>query len=150
LFELATVSLVEPLTELTASFALIVDVPGPTAVANPPGFVMVATNGLEDAQVAVVVKSCVVPSVSVPIAVNCCFPPTLMVGFDGVTVTVFITGAVTVSTAVLLVIAPRLAVIFVLPCIKVLATPLELMVATPVCDDNHVTCVVMFAVELSE
>jgi hypothetical protein len=49
--------------------AVIADVPTPTAVAKPAAL-MVATLGVAEFQVAVTVKFCVVPSVSVPVAVN--------------------------------------------------------------------------------
>ena len=49
--------------------AVIADVPVATAVARPAAL-MVATAGVAEFQVAVLVRFCVVPSVSVPVAVN--------------------------------------------------------------------------------
>jgi hypothetical protein len=63
-----TVIRVEPLTE--AWLALIVVVPAATAVANP-ALLTVATDGFDDAQVAVEVRSFVLLSLYVPVAVNC-------------------------------------------------------------------------------
>lgn len=51
-----------------------------------------------------------------------------------------------VSTAVLLVILPELAVIFVVPVATAVARPLLLIVATPVLDEPHVTSSVMLVV----
>ena len=67
-----TVSTVEPLTPL--SVALIVEVPGATPVARPAA-VIVATGGVAEAQVTWLVRFCVVLSVKVPVAVNCCVAP---------------------------------------------------------------------------
>jgi len=66
------VRVVVPLT--APDTALIVVVPAATAVASPPE-VIVATAALEDDQVAVLVKFCVVLSLNDPVAVNCCVVP---------------------------------------------------------------------------
>src|SRR5438067_384058 len=54
--------------------AVMVAVPTPAAVANPLGFT-VATDVFEEPQFTDAVKSWVLPSVKVPVAVNCCVLP---------------------------------------------------------------------------
>ena len=78
-----TVSPVLPLTEL--SVAEIVVVPVATVVASPPAFTD-ATPVFDDTHATWLVRLCVLPSEYVPVAVNCCVPPTVMVRFAGVTV----------------------------------------------------------------
>src|SRR5215468_12491874 len=78
----ATVSPVLPLT--APSVAEMVVVPVATAVASPVELI-VAAAVFEDAQVTWLVRFCVLPSEYVPVAANCCVPPTVTVGFDGVT-----------------------------------------------------------------
>ena len=73
-------SVVLPLT--APSVAEIVVVPALTAVASPAAFT-VATAVLDDAHVTWLVRFCVLPSEYVPVAVNCCVPPTVTVGFAG-------------------------------------------------------------------
>ncbi len=63
-----TVSVVVPLT--LPDVALMVEVPVATAVASPPA-VMVATLVVAELHVAVLVRSCWLESVYVPVAVNC-------------------------------------------------------------------------------
>src|SRR5262249_34246892 len=77
-----TVSVVEP--ETAPLVALIVLVPAFTAVASPVALIA-AVAGVPDVHVTVLVKSCVVPSLKVPVALNCFVPPTVTVGFGGVT-----------------------------------------------------------------
>jgi hypothetical protein len=78
----ATVRVVEPMTE--PDFAVIVVAPGATLVASPV-LLMVATVLADEVQAAELVRSWVVPSLYVPVAVNCCFSPNAMEGFVGVT-----------------------------------------------------------------
>src|SRR5262245_15474196 len=77
-----TVSVVLPLTD--PEVAEIVVVPPATPVASPDALT-VATDGVDEAQVTCAVRSCVVPSEYVPVAVSCCVAPTAMLGPDGVT-----------------------------------------------------------------
>ena len=67
-----------------------------------------------------------------------------MEGLAGVTVIDFRTGGVTVSTAVLLITAPEVALMFAVPCARVEATPLVLIVATLGFEDAQVAVVVRF------
>ena len=70
--------------------------PRPTAVARP-AVLIVAMVAAEELQVAVLLRFCVVPSVYVPVAVNCCVPPLAIDGFADVTAIDTSVAAVTVS-----------------------------------------------------
>ena len=95
-FDSKTVSVALPLTPFR--LAVIVVVPMPALVASPPR--MVATLTLEDVQVTCVVRFSAVPSLKLPVAVNCCEVPGSNAGGLGVTVTEFKVALVTVSDAV--------------------------------------------------
>jgi hypothetical protein len=77
-----TVSEVTPETPPDA--AVIVVEPAAVVVASPSATI-VATPVFDDVQVTEVVRSCVVLSEYVPVALNCWFVPTAMFGFTGVT-----------------------------------------------------------------
>src|SRR5256712_13611321 len=80
--------------------AMIMVVPSATDVArpfDPLALLIVATPGLDELQVTWVVRSCVVLSLKVPVAVNCWFVPCAMLGSAGVTAIVDRVAAVTVS-----------------------------------------------------
>jgi hypothetical protein len=64
-----TANVAEPV--MVPEVAVIVVVPGVTLVAYPAAPIA-ATAGTDDAQVAVLVRFCVVPLLYVPVAVNCC------------------------------------------------------------------------------
>ncbi len=115
-----TVSVAMPLIE--PEVAVIVDEPTPTPVASPPAAI-VATEVIDELQLAVFVRFCVLPSLYVPVAVNCWVAPFGMDAVPGVTA-IEVSTAVTVNVAVP-VIFPELAVIVTVPA----ATP----VANPVC-----------------
>ena len=89
-----TVSVVLPVMLLEAAW--IVVVPAPTAVAKPAALI-VATVTTEELHVAVLLRFCVVPSLNVPVAVNCCVPPFATDGFAGVMAIDTSVAAVTVS-----------------------------------------------------
>ena len=89
-----TVSVVLP--EMEPEVARIVVEPAPTAVARP-AVLIVATAPVEELHVAVLVRSCVVPSLNVPVALNCCVWPLVIEEFAGVTATDARVAAVTVS-----------------------------------------------------
>jgi hypothetical protein len=74
---------------------MVVD-PVPTALASP-AVLTVATAAAEELHVAVLVRFCVLPSVYVPVAVNCCVLPLTTDGFTGVTAIDTSVAAVTVS-----------------------------------------------------
>jgi hypothetical protein len=98
----------------------------------------VATLIAEELHVAVALRFCVEPSLYVPVAVNCCVLPALIEGFAGLMLIDARTGEVTVKLAVPL-IDPEVAVIVVLPTVKPLDNPTELIVATMGNDEIHVT-----------
>jgi hypothetical protein len=140
-----TVSAVEPL--LPDCVALIVDVPTVVAVARPPA-VIVATDDVVEAHVTLPVKFCVLLSLNVPVAVNCCVRPLATDGFAGVTAIDCNVAAVTVST-VEPEIAPEVALIDEVPTPAAVAKPPAVIVATDVVPEAHVTLPVKFCVLLS-
>jgi hypothetical protein len=73
---------VEPTIE--DEVAEIAEVPTPAPVANPAALI-VAVAVFDELQVAVLVRFWVVPSLKVPVAVNCCVAPLVIDGFAGVT-----------------------------------------------------------------
>ena len=105
-----TVRSVDPLTAPDA--AVIVALPMATVFANPEA--TVAVDCVSDDQVAVEVRSCVLPSVNVPVAVNCWVVPRAMDGFAGETAIETSAAAVTVSV-VEPVIEPEVATMLVVP-----------------------------------
>lgn len=130
---------------------------GPTArplarPIEPAALLMLALLVSEELHTACVVTGCVVESVKIAIAVNCCVRPTGSDVLVGLTAIENSTAAVTVSPVVPL-LPLRVAVIVVEPVETVLANPSEpaalLMVATPVFEEVQVTCVVMSCVEES-
>jgi len=149
-----TVNVVLP--EIRPNAALIVVVPANNDVASPlepAALLIVATVGVKDVQVTVEVKIFVVPSVYVPLAINCCFVPRAILGLAGVTAMDTSVAVVTVNV-VLPVIAPNVAVMVVMPADNEVASPLEpaalLIVAIAGAEDVQVTddvrsCVVEFA-----
>ena len=76
-----TVSTVVPLTPL--SVAVISDEPAVLPVASPP-LVIVATDRLPEVQLTWLVRSAVLVSEYVPVALNCCVAPTPIDGLAGV------------------------------------------------------------------
>src|SRR5271155_3304467 len=75
----ATVRVVEEATE--PEVAVIVAVPCPALVARP--LLTIATVALDELHVATEVTSCVLPSVYVPVAVNCWVVPSGIEAFVG-------------------------------------------------------------------
>src|SRR6266704_2021138 len=140
------------LPETSPSVAVIVVVPAATDVAKPcepPALLIVATPAAEELQVTWVVRSCVVLSLKVPVAVNCRVVPFAILGVVGVTVIVDRIAAVTVSV-VLPETRPNVAVIVVVPAATDVAKPALSIVATPVFDELQATWAVKSCVLLSE
>ena len=136
---LPTVSEVEPATELAV--AVIVAVPIPALVARPcvPLLLLTTATMLElELQVAAVVTSCVLPSVKVPVAVNCCVVPRGIEGLGGAMAIDTSMAGVTVSVPEPL-IEPEVAVIVVVPVAALVARAMvgaeSLMVATFTAED---------------
>jgi hypothetical protein len=135
-----TVRTVEPL--IAPDVALIVDVPTPAPVARPAALI-VAVVVVPDDHVTLDVRFCVLPSLNVPVAVNCWVAPLVIDGFAGVTAIDCSVAAVTVST-----VDPEIdddvAVIAEVPTPAPLARPDALIVAVVVVPDDHVTVEVRF------
>ena len=77
-----TVNSVDPLT--APAVAVIVVWPAPTAVA-PPSELIVATEEAEEPQLTEFVRSCMLPSLKVPVAVIGCVAPIAIEGSCGFT-----------------------------------------------------------------
>ena len=130
--------------------ALIDVVPALSAIARPVASIEAIVLSLED-QVAVELRSCVVPSSKTPVAVYCSLTPAATVLFGGVTWMLLSSAFVTVSLAVPDWEAPPIvtfAVIVVDPGLTPLATPLPLTVAVAVSLEDQVAVVVTSCVVL--
>ena len=114
-----------------------------------PAVLIVAVDSVSDDHVAVLVRFCVLPSVNVPVAVNCCVVPKAIDGVAGVTAIDTSVAAVTV-TVVDPLMEPVVAVMFALPSPTLLASPcvgaVLLIVATVDVSELHCTVSVMFCV----
>jgi hypothetical protein len=130
-----TVSMAAPCT--VPAVAVIVVLPTIMPLARAAALI-VATEGADELHVTDAVKACVLRSLYVPVAANCCVSPAAIEDLTGVTVTEARTGEVTVSTAAPCML-PEAAVIVVLPTIMPLARPAALIVATVGADELHVT-----------
>jgi hypothetical protein len=137
-----TVSKVEP--EIDDDVAVMVEVPTPAPLARPP-VLIVAMVVVPEVQVTVDVKFCVVPSLNVPVAVNCWVAPLAIDGFTGVTAIDCRVAAVTVRVVEPL-IAPDVALIVEVPTPAPVARPVALIVAVVVVPELHVTVLVRFCV----
>jgi hypothetical protein len=140
-----TVSVVLP--TMLPLVAEIVLVPAFSADARPP-LVIVPVVDVPEAHVTLPVRFCVELSLYVPVAVNCCVPPAVTVGFAGVTAMDTSVAAVTVSV-VLPTIPPLVAEIELVPAFSADARPPLVIVAVAVVPEAHVTLPVRFCVELS-
>jgi hypothetical protein len=127
-----TARTVEP---VTPRVALMVVEPAATAVASPCE-VMVEMPLFEELQATHVVKSWAEPSAKNPVAVNCRFVPATALGLAGDTV--MDTGPCTVAVVVPETPA-KVALMVVEPSEAETATPAELIAATVVLDEFHVT-----------
>ena len=92
----AAVTVRVALPEIEPVVARMVVDPVLTAVAKP-AVLIAATVPAEELHVAVLLRFCVVPSLNVPVAVNCCVPPFETEGFAGVMAIDTSVAAVTVS-----------------------------------------------------
>lgn len=131
-----TVSVTEPL--IVPDVAVIVADPAARLLASPALFTVV-TEFAEEVQVAVLVKSCVVLLLYVPVAVNCCVEPAATEAVAGVTEIEVKVGGVTVRVVEPLIV-PDLAVMVALPDATAVARPvLLLIVAADVFEELQVT-----------
>src|SRR6185369_11757426 len=149
-----TVRTVEP--EMAPDVAMMVVVPAARAVALPfvpAALLMVALVASEELQVTAVVRSCVLLSEKVPVAVNCWDVALAMTGFVGVTAMDFRVAGVTVRT-VEPEMSPDVALMVVVPAARAAALPIVpaalLMVALVASEELQVTVVVRSCVLLSE
>ena len=149
-----TVSAVDPDTLPDA--ASIVVKPADTEVARPlepAALLMAATEKVDELHIAAAVRSCVVLSEYIPVAVNCRVVPRAIDGFSGVTAMDTSAAGVIVS-AVEHKTLPIVAVIVVRPVAAEVAKPREpaalLTVATPPSEEFQVTNAVRSCVVLSE
>src|SRR6202007_1720720 len=101
-----TVSSVEPV--MLPTVAEIVELPAPTPVARPVALI-VATAAVPEAHTALL-STCVVLSLNVPVAVNCCVAPLVIEGFAGVTAIDTSVAGFTVSVAAALITVPAVFV----------------------------------------
>jgi hypothetical protein len=112
-----------------------------------PVVLIVATLAAEELHVAVLVRFCVLASVYVPVAVNCCVLPLAIDGFAGVTAIDTNVGAVTVRLSPGEVTPLKLAVMVTgPPAFTPVARPAALIVAMVLSDDAHVAVLVRFCV----
>jgi hypothetical protein len=116
-------------------------------VANPP-LLTVAIAVADEVQVTVPVRFFVVPSLYVPVAVNCCFCPAATDGDAGTTEIDVNTAAVTVNVAEPWIV-PEAAMIAAVPFATLVASPPLLTVAIIDADEVQVTVLVRFCVVLS-
>ena len=116
-----TVSVVDP--DILPVVAVIVVEPAAaeaTSPLEPAALLMAATAAADEFQVTAVVRSCVVLSENVPVAVNCCVVLIAMLGLDGVIAMETSVAEVTV-TSVDPDMLPTFPVIFALPpCVAVM------------------------------
>ncbi len=135
-----TVSVTEALAD--PSVAVIVEVPGARPFARPLVAPTFATPMLDEVQVDCVVRSCVLPSVKVPIAENCWLVVAAMVVLPGWIASEARSAALTVAVAVPLT-EPEAAVMVVVPKLRAVARPLTVIVATLVFEELQVAVPVM-------
>ena len=139
-----TVRMIE-FDEIPPCAALILVVPVPVPVATPDALT-VATAEFEDDHVTEFVRFCVLPSLNVPVAVNCSVVP-LEIDVLGALIAIDCrTAAVTVRVIELDVTPPCAALIFVEPVAFPVARPETLIVATVEFEEDHVTELVRFCV----
>jgi hypothetical protein len=138
--------------EIEFSDAEIVAVPAATAVARPwlpAALLIVATDCVSESQVTEVVMFCVELSENLPVAVNCCVDPAVIVGDCGEIEIEIRTAGVTVSVADPEML-PEVAVMDAVPAATAVASPCDpetlLIVATVVLEELQVDVVVMFCV----
>jgi hypothetical protein len=115
-----TVSVVEPLT--VPEVAFISELPVLTPLASPVPAPIVATAGVAELHVTLLVRFCVLLSENVPVAVNCSVVPLTIDGLVGVTAIDTSVAGPTVSVVEPL-IPPVVAVINELPTARPLASP---------------------------
>jgi hypothetical protein len=125
-----TLSVVAPV--MPAEVALIVAAPALPVVTrpcDPPTLLICAMVGTLDVHCTVCVRFCVLLSLKVPVAVNCCDTPSGIVGIAGVTVIDIKTAGV-MFTVVEPDTEPRVATMALFPIARLLTSPAGFTVAT--------------------
>jgi hypothetical protein len=136
------------LPERLPEVAVMVVVPVVTGVARPLALT-VATAGFDELQVTWEVRSWVVESENVPVAVNCWVACRIMLVSVGVTAIEDRVAEVTVRVVVPEIL-PEVAVMVVVPAATAVASPPLLAVATPGFDEFQATWEVISWVDVSE
>jgi hypothetical protein len=136
-----TFSVAVPLTK--PDVAVMTAVPTPSPLATPPPAMLATVE--DEVQVTELVRSCALPSLYVPVAVNCWLVPLAIDALPGLTDIDTNTGDVT-AKLVEPVTVPEVAVIIVLPGLTLVASPPLLTVAIVVADEVHVTMLVRVCV----
>jgi hypothetical protein len=144
----APVTLSEALAVAEPDCAVMVTAPTPDEVARPALLIVVMEVTLE-VQVTAVLRSCVEPSLNVPVAWNCCAVPLAILAEDGVIARETSVAGLTVSVTMAFML-PLIAHICALPLLTPVASPAVVMDATLVTDDCQVTLEVRSRVEPSE
>jgi hypothetical protein len=134
-----TFSVAVPLTK--PDVAVMTAVPTPSPLATPPPAMLATVE--DEVQVTELVRSCALPSLYVPVAVNCWLVPLAIDALPGLTDIDTNTGDVT-AKLVEPVIVPEVAVIIVLPGLTLVASPPLLTVAIVVADEVQVAVLVRF------
>jgi hypothetical protein len=130
-----TLRLAEPVIEPEVAITLAVPLACPVTMPEALTFTTPAGDTLQATEF---VKSCVLPSVKVPIADNCSLAPVAMDELAGITFSEARAAGVTARLAEPLN-PPKVAVMLVVPTATLLAAPPEVMVATAVADDAQLT-----------
>jgi hypothetical protein len=136
-----TVSVVDPIIE--PFVAEIIVVPMVTLAARP-AVEIVAVLVKDESQVTVDVRSCVLPSLYVPVAVDCCVVPRAIEMSAGVTAMDCSTAGKTDNDAEFETMDPEVAVIVVEPVPLLLACPVASIVATNGSEEAQFTELVTF------
>ena len=137
-----TLSVADPLIDPEA--AAMVAVPTPAPVADPLELIA-ATVGNDELQVTLPLRSCVLPLLYVPVAVNCWLLPAAMEAADGVTEIEVNTAGVTDNDAEPLMV-PEVAMTRAAPGARLVASPPLFTVAMEAADDVQAAVVVRFCV----
>jgi hypothetical protein len=139
----STLSTVEP-EMLSCVAEIVVDCPAVAPVARPAALI-VAAAVLDEAHVAEVVRSCVEPSLNLPVPVNCWAWPGATEGSTGVTAIETSVAAVTLRPAEPEMLPCFAEIVADWPAVTPFARPAESTVATAF-DEDHVTELVTFCV----
>jgi hypothetical protein len=125
--------------------AVTVVVPADTPAVAKPEMLITAIVVVDDAHVLPLDRFCVVPSLYVPVATNCCVPPVPIEGLPGVTAIDCNVAADTINVVDPLT-APEVALIVEVPIPMPVAKPDAEIVATVAVAELHVAVLVRFFV----